>query len=380
MVGVVDAAAITREGGDVTESAPYYPPPESQGGWRWLTEPDDVRAVAGLEPVKLDVVLQRQELLHSGFCWSIVIIRHGYLARELHTPIVSPSTRFDVWSCTKSFTGTAWGLLLDDCRHGRLHGHQQVSLDSPAYAFIPEGHPLTDPRKERITIKHLLTMTSGIRGEEHGLFAVPAGPDSGPFEYALGRCANRNGKWVDKLASEPGQGWDYSDPAIVHLALAFAHIAGREMSDYLHERVLEPIGIEGSSWDAMGGRGFIGPHTKPHTGMHISARELARFGYLALHGGRWGEELLIPDWWHTLATRASQDMNPSYGYTWWVNSEGAMWPGLPRDAFALAGYASSRCFVIPSLDLVVARVGSGPPTGGEQGLIEGIVEAIVRED
>jgi len=114
--------------------------------------------------------------------------------------------------------------------------------------------------------------------------------------------------------------------------------------------------------------------------MHNSARELARFGYLALHGGRWGDAQLIPDWWHRLATRASQDMNPSYGYTWWVNSEGAMWPDLPRDAFALAGYASSRCFVIPSLGLVVARVGSGPPTGGEQGLIEGIVEAIVPED
>ena len=48
MVGVAYAAAVTREEGDVTESAPYYPPPESQGGWRWLTEPDDVRAMLDL--------------------------------------------------------------------------------------------------------------------------------------------------------------------------------------------------------------------------------------------------------------------------------------------------------------------------------------------
>ena len=70
-----------------------------------------------------------------------------------------PSSRFDVWSCTKSLTGTAWGLLLEDSRQERLPNRQQVDLDSPAYNFIPQGHPLSDPRKEAITIRQLLTMT-----------------------------------------------------------------------------------------------------------------------------------------------------------------------------------------------------------------------------
>ena len=77
------------------------------------------------------------------------------------------------------------------------------------------------------------------------------------------------------------------------------------------------------------------------------------------------------------ATRTSQELNPAYGYTWWVNTAGTHWPGLPRDGFALAGYRSNRCYVIPSLDLVVARVGSGPPTWDEQALIGGIVAAIL---
>lgn len=156
-----------------------------------------------------------------------------------------------------------------------------------------------------------------------------------------------------------------------------APLAGVEMADYLHQRVLNPVGIETASWEPMGGRGSIGPHTKAHTGLHISAREMARFGYLMLHSGRWAGRQLVPEWRHAVATRASQDLNPHYGYTWWVNSEGSMWPDLPRDAFALAGYASSRCFVVPSLDLVVARVGTGPPAGGEQDLIEGVVNAVV---
>ena len=66
-----------------------------------------------------------------------------------------------------------------------------------------------------------------------------------------------------------------------------------------------------------------------------------------------------------LATQTSQDLNPAYGYTWWVNTKGARWPSLPRDTFALEGYRANRCYIIPSLDLVVARVGSGPATWDE---------------
>jgi hypothetical protein len=81
-----------------------------------------------------------------------------------------------------------------------------------------------------------------------------------------------------------------------------------------------------------------------------------------------------------LATQTSQDLNPAYGYTWWVNTKGARWPGLPRDMFALEGYRTNRCYIIPSLDLVVARVGSGPTTWDEPGLIGSVVAAIIAEE
>jgi CubicO group peptidase (beta-lactamase class C family) len=150
------------------------------------------------------------------------------------------------------------------------------------------------------------------------------------------------------------------------------------MDAYLHERVFTPIGIEALSWDIQGGSGCLGPHTNAHTGIHISARELARFGYLTLHNGVWNGAQLIPRWWMELATRSSQDLNPSYGFTWWVNTTGERWPEIPHDAFALSGYRWNQCYVIPSLDLVVARVGSGPPTAEKQALIAGIVGAIIE--
>jgi CubicO group peptidase (beta-lactamase class C family) len=366
----------------------YYPPPESRGGWRWLKDPAQVRAVAGMDPDKLDLLRQEQESLYGEHSWSIVVVRHGYLVREFYTHNVLIPTRFDVWSGTKSFTGTAWGLLLEDSRQGRLPNGQRVDLDSPAYSFIPEGHPLSDPRKERITVRHLLTMTSGIPGQAAGVVGMPTATEHGPFEHALGRCPNRYGKWADRLSGEPGTCWDYSDPAFAHLALAFAHLAGREMSDYLQERVFAPIGIENLSWDVQGGSGFLGPHTNAHTGVHVSARELARFGYLMLHGGVWEGQPLVPRWWIELATQTSQDLNPSYGYTWWVNTRDTRWPGIPRDAFALEGFRTNRCYVVPSLDLVVARVASGPPRPGpdlpadwdEQRFLENILAAIVPHE
>jgi CubicO group peptidase (beta-lactamase class C family) len=358
---------------------PYYPPPESQGGWRWLDTLDAVQTKAGMDADKLDQLFELQEFLFGSYTWGIVIIRHGYLVREHYTFLAQIPSRFDSWSCTKSFTGTAWGLLLDDSHHGRLPDGQKVDLDSPAYSYIPEGHPLSDPRKEAITIRHLLTMTSGIPGESMGRYGTTTTTGNGPFEHALGRCANRYHRWVDKLAAEPGTTWDYSDPAIAHLSLIFAHVTGQEIHDYMNARIFYPIGIERTSWDILGGSGFIGPHTNPHTGLHISARELARFGYLALHQGVWNGKQLIPQAWMELATHSSQDLNPDYGYTWWVNTKGTHWPGLPTDMFALEGYNSNRCYVIPSLDLVVARVGSGPPRWNEPDFIGGVVATIMPD-
>jgi CubicO group peptidase (beta-lactamase class C family) len=326
---------------------------------------------------RLELLLERQNMMYGGDAWSIAIIRHGYLVRE-YFPFGSAShKRFDIASGTKSFTGTAWGLLLDQSRRGALPGAQQVTLDSPAYAHLPEGHPLSDPRKERILIRHLLTMTSGIPGESLGLYGTSVDTGNGPFEHALGRCDNRLGRSAATLASEPGTNWDYSDPAISHLSLIFAHLMGREIDDYLAEKVLGPIGLEGASWDQLGGGGFIGPHTCPTSGLHISAREEARFAYLMLHGGMWGQQQLVPRWWLELATRSSQELNPKYGFTWWVNTDGSHWPALPRDTFALAGYNSNRCYIVPSLDLIVARVGSGPSNWEEQGLLTGVAATIV---
>ena len=358
----------------VAAASAYYPPPESVGGWRWLAEPSEVMELAGMSPERLEAVGERQLTFNAGDSWSIAIIRHGYLVREFHTFNVLTASRFDIWSCTKSFTSTALGLLFDDARRGTAA--TSIDLDAPAYQYIPQGTPLTDDRKSRITLRHLLTMTAGIPGEARGVVGMPTQTGAGPFEHALGLAPSRYGRWINRLADEPGSTWDYSDASMAHLALLFANVTGREIATFLDERIFRNIGIENLSWDIQGGSGSIGPHTNAHTGIHISARELARFGYLLLRRGEWAGRQLVPPWWVELATRTSQDLNRDYGFLWWVNTEGTKWPTLPRDAFAAIGYRSNRCYIIPSLDLVVARVGTGPVAWDEQELIGAISAAI----
>ena len=362
-----------------SQDAEYYPPAESQGGWRWLDSTESIQEQAGMDASKLEKVFELQDFLFGGYSSSTVIIRKGYLVGEHASFMGLASSRFDVWSCTKSFTGLVWGMLLEDSRQGRLSEGQTVNLESLAYDFLPEGQPMTDERKEAITIGHLLSMTSGIAGEAHGIYGVPTKTGQGPFEHALGFTTNRYGKSVAKLGSNPGEQWDYSDPAFVHLSLIFRHLTGQDMRVYAQERLFKPIGVENASWDVLGGGQLIGPHTCAHVGMHISAREFARVGYLALKKGVWRDQVIVPRWWLDLATQSSQDLNPGYGYTFWVNSTGAHWPNLATDMFAFEGHTTNRCYIIPSLDLLVVRIGAGPIRWNEQDFISAIVDTIIED-
>ena len=353
-----------------------FPKSESSSGWEFLTADIDTKQVAGVDHAKLDLIFELQDFLYGGQNWAAVVVRHGRIVYEHASFMGLATSRFDVWSCTKSLTGTAWGLLLDDSRNGRLKDGLQIDLDTPAYQYLPEAAPLSDPRKAQITIGHLLSMTSGIKGEDHGLFGLPTNPEVGPLEHAFGYCDNRYGRSAATLSAEPGTVWEYSDPAFAHLSVLFSRLAGMEMGAFIQQRIFALIGIEHASLSVVGGAGHIGPHTCGHVGLVISARDLARFGLLVSRNGRWGDKQIIPQWWCELATQPSQTLNPEYGYSWWVNTTGTHWPKLPRDAFAMQGHNTNKCYVIPSLDLVVVKVGSGPTRWNEGDFINGIVDSL----
>ncbi len=122
----------------------YFPTPEADGGWSYAESDEEVRERAQLEPKVLALAATEQEWYYGGDSWCISIIRNGVLATDFRSIDITDSSRFDVWSVTKSFTSLAFGIIMTDPAYaGRL------DLDSAAYEFIPEGHPLTDARQSR---------------------------------------------------------------------------------------------------------------------------------------------------------------------------------------------------------------------------------------
>jgi CubicO group peptidase (beta-lactamase class C family) len=178
---------VVTLGAGVLFAETYYPSPEAGDGWRRCRSDDDIRKKAGMDPQRLNLIAQTQAQLYSG-PWAIAIVRNGYLVREWFGVPAMPATTFDVWSCTKSATGIAFGMLFEDSRNHKLPHKQEIDLESTAYNFIPEGKPLSDPRKEKIKLKHLLSMTSGIPGETQGLLGIAVVTGNGEFELALAGC------------------------------------------------------------------------------------------------------------------------------------------------------------------------------------------------
>ena len=326
---------------------------------------------------KLNTEIVRQQLFFGNHPSSIVIIKNEKIVYEYHSFMTLPQSRFDIWSCTKTFTGLAWLMFLEETRQKTNNNKLQIDLNSYVYKFLPKSFIARDKRKKKITLHHLLSMTSGITGESHGIYGLGTDYKDGPFEFALGLCKNRNGKSLDKLSSEPGKTWDYSDAGVAILSILFFTIAGQNIHEYLLEKVFKPLGIKNVSWDFHGGGKFLGPYTSAHIGLHISARDLSRFGLLLLNQGQWKRKQLVSKKVINKLISKSQNLNPNYGYQTWINTNGQRWINLPKNMYALEGYNSNRCYVLPSQKLIVTRLGAGPSEWNEQNFINNIFNSLL---
>ncbi len=326
-------------------------------GDEWI---EDTPQSQGIDATRLDAATEYLKT-NSGAdgVRELVIVRNGRLAWKGD----NIDHRHGVWSCTKSFTSTVLGLLIDD---------QKCTLDTRAAEFVPElaaAYP-------DVTLRHFATMTSGYRavGDEpkggyiHGPSDTPLVPHDEP------------------LFSPPDTQYAYWDSAMNMFGLVLTRIAGEPIEDLFRRRIAEPIGMPADSWDwgdladdkglvVNGGSGNQGKHVT------VSARELARLGHLFLNRGNWnGRQLISASWVEEATTlqvpadlawaqpESDIDGRGCYGCNWWVNgvtSEGRpKWPGAPAGTFAALGYNNNRLFVIPEWGMVIVRLGLDQ-SGGE---------------
>ncbi len=252
-----------------------------------------------------------------------LVVRHGRIVGEWYFGDATRESKLIVFSTTKSFASTAAGLAIAD---------KKLSLDSKLGDFFPDASPA---EKREITVRQMLSMTTGAKND-----GQITNRDN-LFTYALGELP---------MASPPGTKWEYNNAGLSLLGPVLKKATGQSVAELLDQRVFQRIRIPRGdwTWDEREGMPI------PYTGLHITARSLARFGLLFLNKGQWrGEKVLSADW-VAAATHGSQDLNKQYGYLWWNNSTGA-WPGVPADAYAAKGKFDNDMLVVPSLDMIVIR-------------------------
>jgi len=262
---------------------------------------------------------------------AFIILADGRIALEWYGKGHTANSVHEWNSAGKTLITTAVGVA----RHRGL-----LRLDDPVSVHLGNGWTNMPGDKERlITIRHLLSMTSGI--DETRLLDV-----------------RRNLTY----AADAGTRWAYGT-VFRKLMDVVAAASGQPFDVFFDHAVARPIGLDGS-WH----------HGLISTIYHSTARGMARFGLLALHLGSWAGIQVVDAAFFRESIAPSQPFNPSYGYLWWLNGQstyllprnphihpGPLLPNAPTDLYAAMGANDQRLYVIPSRNLVVVRLGNATP-------------------
>ena len=314
----------------------------------------------GLDPALICGIGPRLEALKEANAHGVVITRHGRLVYEhyfagdderlgmsLGEVNFNAGTKHDIRSISKSVTSLLVGIALDR----RLI----TDLDAPVFSFFPEYGDLRTPEKDRMTLRHLLTMSSGLAWDETSVaFTNPSNT------YSQMEIAPRSDRFVlaQPLAAPPGTVFNYNSGGAELLGLILRKVSGKRLREFAKETLFDPLGIE--DWEWEGSSGF---NPAAASGLRLRPRDLAKIGQLVLERGKWqGRQIVSSSWIEDSTTprlsgsdTAMMFYRPegisSYGYLWWLGRSPPEHP--ERDMIAGGGYGGQRVFILPSLGAVV---------------------------
>jgi CubicO group peptidase (beta-lactamase class C family) len=333
-------------------AAEYFPPPDKEGGWRTAKDAKELRELGGVDAWKLDAayeVTQRQT--QNG---GLLVVHNGYLVFEKYFGRASRNANPDMASTGKAFTSIACGIMLEEFKDKLPQG-----LDTKVFTeqFLPEAFPLNDPRKAEISLGQLLCMSAGYWGEGD----KPSGYVMGKVQQ-LKAVGGQNIRDLDQsslqvpLWVEPGGGYSYSSPSPHIASIVLRHVTGMELQDYLSEKLGKPQGW--GDWGYCLQRGdFKMPHANGAGSTALHATDALRFGYCLAKGGKWGDKQLVPaDYIKKCQTSLSYNPHTPFSLQFEHNSDGHI-AGAPKDAFFKSGAGGFCIYIVPSMDLVIYKLG-----------------------
>lgn len=307
-------------------------------------------------PVVLARGMGLDALLAGSDTTAFLVIKDDRLIYERYFNGSSHDAMQTSFSVAKSFNSAMLGAALAE---GAI-----ASIDDPVTKYLPELLE-RDPRFAAIAIRHLVTMSSGLHYEEHGL---PWSDDALTYyDTDLRGLALRRAR----VEEEPGRRFHYNNYNPLLFGMILERATGRRVADYLSEKIWKPVGAEADATWSIDSRehGF----EKMESGINARAIDFAKLGSLYLHRGAFNGRQILPAEWIDASTAPALptgfSFSSGYGRWWWTH-----------EADGLGHYYSARgnkgqfVFVFPSKGLVVTR--HGRDYGGVDW--SGVAEAVAR--
>ena len=266
-----------------------------------------------------DALALHQEACRRSGADACLVAYRGQIVQEWTGPgYVDPMpTR----SSVKSWTGLVTGALVGD---GTL------ALDDPVARWLPEW---TAGAEAGVTVRHLLTMTSGLDRRRDRGRAVGFEADQNAFVLGL------------PLDRPPGEAWAYSNEGVQLLGVVLERASGRPLAELFQTRLFGPAGMVSTrlTTDARG-------HALAYADAATTVRDFARVAQLMLQAGAWDGRQVVPADWVAASTEPVPQ-NGGYGFLWWLSASGGR-----VVSYGTRGARDTDCWVFPEAGLVVARM------------------------
>lgn len=338
----------------------YFPPPDAQGGWRTLTDAAKIRETTGFDVKKLDEAFEYTKLTsqHGG----LLVVRHGWLVYEKYFGRGHREALPELASCGKAFTTVATGMMLKEKPKAFPQGLDQ-KIYTPAY-LPAEAFPLDDPRKAEISLGQVLSMSAGLKGMNpvyvNGKRETWPEPtiDNGPWS-TTDAFALKQPLWC-----APGSCYSYSTASSHIPAIIVRQVMGMEMEEYMRRHLTKPLGF--GTWGYAMYRPKLKSgidadgrmlHTPGGGSIAVRSTDVLRFAWFMRHEGRWKNQQIITREFAQHCGRPSP-YNPHYSHSFNfnVNGDGHV-ANVPKDAYWKGGAGGYAIYVVPSLDLVIYKMG-----------------------
>jgi CubicO group peptidase (beta-lactamase class C family) len=280
----------------------------------------------------------------DAYTAAFLALHRGRIVAESYAPEVHKDMQLESWSMGKSITGTMIGMLIQE-------GH--FELDDPAP--ISEWQSPDDPRRE-ITIRHLMRMSSGLkcsgRKESRNAWELGVADHVWPYHEAINAFEFMLSRPLEHPPNTVGRYRNCDPLSLGAIVRRTVESQGEHYLSWPQRKLFDKIGIRKQIMETDLWGNFI------LTGFDYGTpRNWARLGQLYLQDGVWdGERILAEGWADFVNSPAPAWDKPEYGGQVWLNRSGKE-PNLPEDAFWFGGYGLQRVIVVPSLELVVVRMG-----------------------